>query len=129
MNNYRKERLIDIARSLSHKRTGKSLHFSFILKSNQLLITASNDYTRQHLAHRFGEYKPFKNITHNYIAGRHSESQALALYLNKFGNLDVSGLTLFNVRIGYNGEPMNAKPCQNCERVLSSLPFKLIEHT
>lgn len=131
MNNYRKERLIDIARSLVHKKTGKSMHISFILKSNQLLVTATNDYTRQHLAHKFGAYVAHKESHDSsiYVASRHSETNALALFLNKFGNLDMSGLTLFNTRIGANGEAMNAAPCPNCSKVLASLNFKDILFT
>lgn len=127
MNEYRKNRCLEIARSLQHLRSGKSLHFAFILRRNQLLTYAANDYNKQHLAHKFGEYKPIKvSNSNNYIAGRHAEISALSIYLNKFGDLDMRGLTLFVCRIGYDGQPMNSKPCGNCEKVLSATNFKEI---
>lgn len=125
MNAYRRERLIEIARSLMHCREGRSLHFSFILKNNQLLVTSTNSYKKQHLSHRFGEYLPTKSGG-NYVAGMHSETNAIREYIGRFGNSDFSGLTLFNVRLGKNGEPMLAKPCGNCQRLLDSFNFKSI---
>lgn len=129
MNEYRKNRLIQIAQSLIAKRSGRSFHISFILKNNQLLVTATNDYTRLHPYHKYGIYKPYKDGNENYVAGRHSEINAISTYLNKFGNLDMSGLTLMNVRIGYNGEVMSSMPCKNCSRILNSFSFKSIIHT
>ena len=126
MNAYRKERLIHIAQNLQDLRTGRSLHFSFILDKNKLLCYAANDYRNSHLAHKFGEYSPFKSHTVNYKVGRHSECEVLRQYLSKFGNLDVSGLTLFNVRIDKHGNTMQSKPCQNCQKVLDGLNFKEI---
>lgn len=123
MNNYRKERLINIARNLQDLRTGKSLHFSFILDKNKLLCFAANDYKNQHMSYRFGEYKSHTTNS-KYVAGRHSESEVLRMYLNKFGNLDVSGLTLYNIRLGKNGDTMLSKPCMNCGKLLDNLSFK-----
>jgi hypothetical protein len=126
MNSYRRERLIEIAKSLQHCREGRSLHFSFILKNNQLLVTSVNSYKKLHPYHRFGLYKPLKNNCQNYIAGVHSEISAIREYINKFGNSDFSGLTIFNVRLSKNGEEMLSKPCGNCQRVLDSFNFKSI---
>lgn len=126
MNKYRRERLIEIARSLQNLRTGKNLHFSFILKNNQLLCYATNDYTRLHPYHRYGKYLPTRNAnSKDYTSGRHSEINALSLFINKFGTSDVSGLTLFNVRLGREGETMIAAPCLNCTRtIISPLNWK-----
>jgi len=125
MNPYRLNRLTEIAQSLVPKRTGRAFHVSFILNKNKLLVTAINDYTKEHLSHKFGEYTPYR-ASLNYKPGRHSEINALSLFLKKFGSLDVSGLTLLNIRIGFDGATMNAKPCKNCEKVLASLDFKSI---
>lgn len=126
MNSYRRERLIEIAKTLMHCREGRSLHFSFILKNNQLLVTSVNSYKKLHPYHRFGPYKPLKVNCLNYIAGVHSEISAIREYINKFGNSDFSGLTLFNVRLSKSGEEMLSKPCGNCQRVLDSFNFKAI---
>jgi hypothetical protein len=117
MNTKRIERCIRIAQSLQSFRTGKNLHFSFILKNNQILCYSANDYRHEHLSHKFGKYYPLRQNVKKYIAGRHSEGEALRLYLNKFGNNDMSGLTLFNLRLSYEGKPMISKPCLNCQRI------------
>lgn len=129
MNDYRRERLIKIAKTLISKRSGKNLHFSFILRNNKLLFFAANDYTRRHDEKLFGPYRPTKEGASSYIACIHSEIAALKGYLKKFGNLDMSGLTIFNVRIGKNEETMSAAPCKNCARVIESLGFKSVEFT
>jgi hypothetical protein len=126
MNSYRMQRCIEIARSLSDCRTGRSLHFSFILDKNRLLVTGVNSYEKLHRTHVFGDYRPIKHRSTNYIAGQHSECHALRIFINKFGHVDCSGLTLYNVRIGYKGEVMMAKPCGNCQRVVDSCNFKRI---
>lgn len=128
VNAYRKERLVEVARSLKDVRTGRCLHFSFILKNNKTLFFAANDYNRRHPEKLFGPYKALKEGA-EYIAGTHSEISCLKGYLKKFGNLDMSGLTLFNVRLGRKGEVMAAAPCKNCSRVIEPLGFKIVEFT
>jgi hypothetical protein len=130
MNQYRKQRLIDIARSLQDLRTGNSLHFSFILRRNKLLITSVNSYEKLHPYHKFGKYLPVKaSNPGSYIAGQHSETAALKAFINRFGHSDFTGLTLFNVRLSRNCEPMLSKPCRNCETLLNTFNFKSIEYT
>jgi hypothetical protein len=130
MNDYRRNRLITISKELMPEmRTGRSFHVSFILKNNKLLAFAPNDYTQGHLTHIFGEYKPTRSELGNYTPSRHSEVTTLRLFYNKFGHLDMAGLTLFNVRIGFNYEVMPSKPCGNCEKVLDGLNFKSIDWT
>jgi tRNA(Arg) A34 adenosine deaminase TadA len=129
MNAYRRERLIEISRSLQHCREGRSLHFSYILKNNQLLVSSVNSYTKLHPYHKFGTYKPLKDGGTKYVAGVHSETAAIREYINRFGNSDFSGLTLFNVRLSKSGEPMMAKPCGNCQNLLDSFNFKSIVWT
>jgi hypothetical protein len=128
MNQYRKERCIEIAKKLSDLRTGRSLHFSFILDKNKLLITAANSYKKSHPQKQFGIYVPARPTT-NYQAGLHSEISAIKTFLSRFRNTDFSGLTLFNVRIGKDGLVQMAAPCKNCQKVLDSFNFKAILHT
>jgi hypothetical protein len=129
MNQRRKDRLVEITRSLQDLRTGKSLHFSFILNKNQLLVTAANSYNKMHPYHIFGRYLPTKENNGNYIAALHSETNAIKEYINRFGTSDFSGMTLFNVRLGKDGFSMLAKPCENCQRLLKSFNFKEIDWT
>ena len=126
MNSYRRERLIEIAKSLQNFRTGRSLHCAFILNKNQLLVSSVNSYRKLHPYHRFGVYKPLKENAEFYKSGVHAEISALSQYTNKFGNSDFSGLTIFVVRLSKNGEEMLSKPCGNCQRVLDSFNFKAI---
>lgn len=126
MTEHRRERLINIARSLIHLKNGRAFHVSFILKKNQLLVTGVNDYSQIHLAHKFGQYKPQKESSKNYVAGRHSEIVAMNIFINRFGHSNCCGLTLFNVRIGNDDLPCIAKPCKNCFPVMESFGFKEI---
>jgi hypothetical protein len=99
-------------------RTGGELHFSFILNKNRIVCYSANNYEKQNLNYRFGKYLPTRNPESNkYVAGRHSEAEVCRIFLNKFGHLDVSGLTLFNVRISRGGLAVLSKPCPNCERI------------
>jgi tRNA(Arg) A34 adenosine deaminase TadA len=116
MNEKRKERCHRIAKTLQSLRTGKSFHVAFILDKNKLLCYAINNYQKMHLAHKFGNYVPYKSPKGNYIAGRHAESEAIRLYINKFGNNDMSGLTLYVIRLSSTGELMNSEPCHNCKK-------------
>jgi hypothetical protein len=129
MNSYRRERLIEISRGLQNLRTGRNLHFSYILKNNQLLVSSVNSYTKIHPYHKFGNYKPLKDGAEKYVAGIHSEISCIREYINRFGNSDFSGLTLFNVRLSKKSEPMMAKPCGNCQNLLDSFNFKSIVWT
>lgn len=116
MNQRRKERLLEIAKKLQGERTGRNLHFSFILKNNNLICWAINNYEERHLEHIFGKYSPHRKENHNYIPGRHSECEVIKTFIKKFNHSDMSGLTLYNLRIHKNGSPMNSKPCPNCQR-------------
>lgn len=128
MNQYRRQRCIEIAQKLQNLRTGRALHFSFILDKNRLLVTAANSYKKSHPAKQFGEYVSTRPNT-NYNPGLHSEIAAIKSFLSKYGDLNFSGLTLFNIRLGIYGDILCAKPCQNCQKVLDSLNFKSILHS
>lgn len=130
MNISRKDRLIEIAKSLQDERTGRSLHFTFILNKNKLLITSTNSYKKLHPYHKFGKYLPTKCLeSTSYIASLHSETRALSMFMSKFGHSDFSGLTLYNVRLSVKGHTMLAAPCSNCEKLLNTFNFKSIEYT
>lgn len=128
MSPKRKNRLIEIARGLSHLKTGKNLHFSFILNKNSLLVTAVNSYKKEHPRHRFGTYKATKG-GFEYKPGIHSEISAISQFVAKFGHSDFSSMTLFNVRLDKAGNPSISVPCNNCQRVLNSFNFKKIMWT
>lgn len=115
MNSRRIERLIDIARSLQNMRTGRNLHCAFILNKNKILCYSVNNYKNQNLYYRFGNYIGRYNDS-SYISGRHAEAEVLRAYISKFGNNDMSRLTMFVTRISKNGNVMYSKPCSNCEK-------------
>lgn len=124
MTSYRKNRLINIARTLQSKQNGRTFHVSFILKNNKILSIGVNNYKKRHLENRFGKYHPTKDDGSRYIPGIHSEVASIRTFINIFGHDDFSGLTLFNVRLSCAGEAMIAKPCHNCGNLLSSWSFK-----
>lgn len=90
------------------------------------MVFGINNYNKQHLETRFGKYYPTRSPEGIYISSIHSEIDALRIFINKFGTSDCSGLTLFNCRLSLGGEPILAKPCGNCERILTNLNFKEI---
>lgn len=129
MNEKRKARLINIARSLHHKKSGPNFHVSFILNKNQLLCLGVNNYNKSHPKHKMGQYYSRKGNGDLYEACIHSEVAAMKLFVSKFGHLDLSGLTLFNVRLGVNGEPMMSAPCKNCAKLLGAAGCNDLIHT
>ena len=115
------DRLEDISRSLmSHKRTGKSFHTTFIFSGNKMLKIGINNYDKQHKSNKYGNYTPTRGDSYNYVAGIHSEISAII----KIGLEDCSHLTFINIRIGCNGLPAISKACANCQRVLNQIGFK-----
>lgn len=125
MNQRQRERIIDFSRRFQNLRTGRSLHFSFILEKRKILCWATNNCNQIHLEHRFGQYVDYKKRNYEYVSNRHSECEVLKVFINKFGNSDVSGLTLFNLRLGVHGEVLNSQPCQNCQRnIIDTLNWK-----
>lgn len=128
MNYNRQQRCIALARELMPvHRTGRSFHVSFILNKNRILCYGINNYNKRHLEHRFGKYLPHKTGSGNYIVSNHSEAVAMRIFINKFGNNDCSGLTLFNVRVGFDGETLVAKPCINCQNnIVDKCNFKQV---
>lgn len=128
MNQKRKIRCIEIAKSLSVERTGRCLHFSFILRKNSILIISTNNYRSCHPETKFPKYKS-KFVQGIYTPSLHSEIASIKSFINKFGHSDFSKMTIFNVRIGKKGQILNSRPCHNCEKILNSFNFKNIEYT
>ena len=116
------EKSITIARALQGQRqTGRSFHTTFVYEKSKLIIIGINNYDKHRPWHKFGKYKPLKpEIKGQYIPCLHSEIDALS----KLDTSDYSKLTFINIRINNNGVLANAKPCGNCERVISDINYK-----
>lgn len=124
MNQKTYNRLVEIARALKPKaQTGYSFHISALFRKGKILSIGVNNYNRQHLAHRFGEYYPTKfTASSTYRASLHSEC-SLAI---RAGLEDWCGCEMVNIRIDNNGNPANSKPCLNCARVVKALAPKRV---
>lgn len=107
------------------KQTGRSFHATFIYDKNKLLSIGFNNYNKLHRHHKFGKYKGTKENPEKYVAGLHSEIDALI----KLGRTDCSRLTFINIRIDKNNCANMAKPCENCFKVLQGIGFKNIYYT
>jgi deoxycytidylate deaminase len=117
------KKCIEISKCLKKdKESGRSFHCTFIYNKNKLLSIGFNSYKKLHRRHIFGAYKGTKDNPEQYIAGIHSEIDALI----KLGKTDCSKLTFVNVRIDKNKQANISKPCENCFRVLQGLGFKQI---
>lgn len=115
-------RTIDLARALQpEKTTGRSFHVATIYDGPRLLSIGYNNYNHEHLRHKYGEYRPTRDSTAKYIAGRHAEIEA-ANRLKTFRK----NLTMCVVRIDRNGEIALSKPCENCLTSTRKMNFKKI---
>lgn len=120
---YKIKKCIEITKCLKKdKESGRSFHSTFIYDKNKLLSIGFNSYKKLHRSHKFGVYKGTKDNPEQYVAGIHSEIDAII----KLGRTDCSRLTFINIRIDNNDCPNISKPCENCFRVLQSLGFKQI---
>lgn len=114
---------IEITKALRVQReSGRSFHSTFIFDKSKLLSIGFNNYKKLHRHYKFGAYKGTKDNPERYIAGIHSEIDAII----KLGRNDCSRLTFINIRIDKNDCPNISKPCENCMRVLQGLGFKQI---
>jgi deoxycytidylate deaminase len=104
------------------KESGRSFHSTFIYDKGKLLSIGFNNYKKLHRRNTFGPYKGTKDNPEQYIAGLHSEIDAII----KLGRTDCSRLSFINIRIDNNNNPNMSKPCENCFRVLQGLGFKQI---
>jgi len=117
------KKCIDISRCLKKdKESGRSFHSTFIFDKSKLLSVGFNNYKKLHRRNTFGPYRGTKDNPDQYIAGIHSEIDAVI----KLGRTDCSRLTFINIRIDNNDMPNISKPCENCFRVLQGLGFKQI---
>ena len=114
---------IEITKCLKRdKESGRSFHTTFIFDKGKLLSIGFNNYNKLHRSTKFGKYKGTKANPDQYIAGLHSEIDAII----KLGRTDCSRLSFINIRIDNNDCPNMSKPCENCFRVLQGLGFKQI---
>ena len=117
------KKCIEITRALRKNReTGRSFHSTFIFDKGKLLSIGVNNYKKLHRHHLFGRYRGTKDNPDKYVAGIHSEIDAII----KLGRHDCSRLTFINIRIDNNDCANISKPCENCFRVLQGLGFKQI---
>ena len=117
------KKCIDITRALRESReSGRSFHSTFIFDKGKLLSIGFNNYKKLHRHHLFGKYVGTKDNPDKYVAGIHSEIDAII----KLGRTDCSRLTFINIRIDNNNCANISKPCENCFRVLQGLGFKQI---
>jgi deoxycytidylate deaminase len=125
-NDRKINKCIEITKALREQRgSGRSFHSTFIFDKGKLLSIGFNNYKKLHRHHKFGIYKGTKDNPEKYIAGIHSEIDAII----KLGRTDCSRLTFINIRIDKNDKPNMSKPCENCFRVLQGLGFKQIYYT
>lgn len=101
---------VDVAKNLIHLPNGRSKHFSFVIRKNNIVSVGWNDSSRTHpLAARFGYKYP-------YI---HSELSAI---LN-FNDLQNSHKYKFlNIRFN-TGRLDIARPCSKCQKLLTHYGF------
>jgi deoxycytidylate deaminase len=100
------KKAIDIAYNLD-VHSGKSKHFSFIVKKNNIVSVGWNSFKSHTIA--------FK---HNYPYGKiHSE---LACILNYSGDINcLNKYEILNIRIGMDNNLKLSKPCKFCKKMLS----------
>lgn len=120
--NKRLIRTIEIARALQpQKQTGRSFHLATIYDGPRLLSIGYNDYKHEHLRHKFGEYRPTRESSAKYIAGRHAEMESVRRL-----KIPCNNFIMCVVRIDRNGQLAMSQPCKNCLKKLSYLNLKKI---
>jgi deoxycytidylate deaminase len=100
------KKAIDIAYSLN-VHSGKSKHFSFIVRKNSIVSIGWNSLAKSHpLAFKYNY--PYSKI--------HSE---LASIINFDGDLSKNKYEMLNIRIGMDGRLKMSRPCKNCRVLLN----------
>ena len=126
MNQRIGEKLIELARAMKpRKATGQYFHISSLIRKNRIICVGWNDYTRYHPSYKFGNYENYKGFTNAYKPSIHSEISSII----RFGEEDLSEMTLVNIRIGNMNQVALSKPCFNCQRVLKQLNIKRIYYS
>lgn len=117
------KRLEDITRALKiSNQSGKSFHTTFIYSGNKLLKIGQNNYKKLHRRHKYGDYVSTKGTSNTYVAGLHSECDAII----RLGSNDCSDYVIYNIRIGNDEQPKISKPCANCFKLLRGVGYKAI---
>jgi len=100
------KKAVDIAYSLD-VHSGKSKHFSFLVKKNNIVSIGWNKILKTHpIASKY-------NYPYNKI---HSELDCI---INFCGDLSKYKYELLNIRIGMDNRMKMSKPCKNCKILLN----------
>jgi hypothetical protein len=119
-------RAISIAKALKPSKIfGKSFHSTFIIRKSKIVCIGVNNYNKAHNSNRFGTYKNYKNLPGEYRPSTHSEINAIIRY----GEEDLSGHEILNIRINNNGVPTISQCCPNCKKIIESLNPKKVYHS
>lgn len=113
-------RLVDISRALFDKPQGRFKHFTFVLKGTKVLSIGFNDVyaDRARLQDKTSIRYPY--------GGVHSEASAVA----NLTDLNIlKKCTLVNVRLNYQQEIQNSKPCSVCQGWLQRFKFRSIYYS
>lgn len=91
-----------------------ALHGSVIVRGGSVLSWALNNPGKCGFSEHYAYHDGFTI---------HSELNAIKKVRNK---IDLTGCTMFNLRLSKHGEIRMSKPCQSCERLLARYGFKKV---
>lgn len=94
---------------------GRCRHLSFICRRNKIVCMGANSYSKTH---------PISSRFNHLGSCRHSEVSALVNF--PLPNSEINRYDIYNVRISKSGEIRLAKPCKNCQRLLTHFNVKKI---
>lgn len=126
MNSKQFNRLVDIARALKIEKhlSGPCFHVSFLIRKGKIIEIGTNKYKKTNRIS--ATYKCTKAYKKNYIAGIHSEMDALG----KGKSIDdFSNIEMVNIRINNNGDVDNSIPCPNCALHIGRYNLKRLWYT
>jgi tRNA(Arg) A34 adenosine deaminase TadA len=107
---------ISVAESLIHCPVGRSKHFSFIVRKNNIYTISWNNSLKTHpLANKFG-YR-FNAI--------HSELSAIISFNDLVNSYKYEFL---NIRF-YNGKLGISRPCDKCQKLLIHYGFNIVTYS
>lgn len=110
------QKAISVAENLIHLPVGRSKHFSFIVKKNNIYSISWNNSLKTHpLANKFG-YR--FNATHSELSAIVSFSDLANSHKYEFLNLRF-----------YNGKIGISRPCDKCQRLLVHYGFNIVTYS
>lgn len=124
--NFKKfQRLIEISRALLPKYANlRCFHTTFIINKGKIVSIGWNNQ-KTHPKNLQFNYKSQdgKNICKE--VGLHSELAAIL----KYGKEDLSNHIFVNIRIGKDGKPKIARPCNGCFSAINQFGYKKLFYT